>query len=184
MKPASNKLRSNNSVNYVIVRAKPSDQTRCLIRFGHQTIQGSLGRQGRTIFKREGDGATPIAGMCVLNGYSRPSNKNTVKHQISMSRTSKKHGWCDAPAHPSYNKPVKFPFFASHEKMIRDDILYDFVIVLDWNITCRKRYCGSAIFFHVAKQGYPPTEGCIAIAKRDMMKIMPFLTKNTHLKVV
>lgn len=184
MKLASNKLRSNNSVNRVIIRAKPSDRTRCLVRIGNYTIQGCMGRTGRTIFKREGDGATPIAEMQVLNGYFRPSITNSTKHQIAMSPTSEKLGWCDAPAHPNYNRPVKRPFSARHEKMLREDILYDFIVVLDWNISCRKLNCGSAIFFHVAKPGYPPTEGCIAIAKRDMMRIIPFLTKNTRLRVV
>lgn len=183
MKLASNKLRSNNSVHHVIIRAKPNDPTKCLIRFAHHTIQGSMGRTGRTLFKREGDGATPIAEMRVLRGYFRPSNQNTTRYQIVMSPTSEQLGWCDAPAHPSYNNPVKRPFPASHEKMLRDDVLYDFVIVLDWNITRRKRNCGSAIFFHVAKIGYPPTEGCIAVSKRDMMRIIPFLTRNTRLKV-
>lgn len=143
-----------------------------------------MGRTGRTLFKREGDGATPIAEMRVLGGYFRPSNKNTIRYQIAMSQTSAQLGWCDTPTHPSYNNPVKRPFSASHEKMLRDDVLYDFVIVLDWNITCRKRNCGSAIFLHVAKPDYPPTEGCIAVAKRDMMRIIPFLTRNTRLKVI
>ena len=184
MKPTSNKLRSNNSVNHVIIRAKPGDPTRCLIRFGHTTIQGCLGRNGRTIFKREGDGKTPIANMRVLYGYLKPSIKNSTRHQIIMSQTNQSLGWCDEPTHPSYNRSVKRPFSHSHEKMLRDDILYDFIIVLDWNITCRKRYCGSAIFFHVAKQGYPPTQGCIAVSKRDMMKILPFITKKTRFKVL
>lgn len=184
MKPTSSKQQSNISVHNVIIRAKPNDRTKCLIRFSHFTIQGSLGRTGRTIFKREGDGATPIAQMRVLNGYFRPSSKNSTRHQIAMLPISKKLGWCDAPTDPNYNRPVKRPFSNSHETMLRDDILYDFIIVLDWNIICRKRNCGSAIFFHVAKPGYPPTEGCIAIAKHDMMRIIPFLTRNTRLKVI
>lgn len=125
-----------------------------------------------------------MAEMRVLNGYFRPSYRDKTRYQIAMSPTSKHLGWCDTPTHPSYNRPVRRPFSDSHEKMLREDILYDFIIVLDWNITCRKRNCGSAIFFHVAKPGYPPTEGCIAIAKRDMMRIIPFLTRNTRLKVI
>lgn len=184
MMPVSNKLRSNKCVHHVIIRPKPGDKAKCLIRFDNQTIQGSMGGTGRTIFKREGDGATPIAEMRVLNGYFKPSRKNTPHYQIAMSPSSNKLAWCDAPLHPSYNKPVRQPFSASCENMARNDILYDFVIVLDWNITCRKRNCGSAIFFHVAKPGYPPTQGCIAIAKRDMMRFIPYITRKTCIKVI
>jgi L,D-peptidoglycan transpeptidase YkuD (ErfK/YbiS/YcfS/YnhG family) len=68
--------------------------------------------------------------------------------------------------------------------MLRDDVLYDYVIVLDWNISSRKRNCGSAIFFHVAKPGYPSTQGCIAISRQDMMRLLPLISNKTVVEVV
>ena len=92
-------------------------------------------------------------------------------------------GWCDAPDHAAYNRHVRLPFPASAESLARDDRLYDVVVVLDWNCRRRARGRGSAIFFHVAKPGYPPTEGCIAVAPRDMAKLAPFLTRRARFVV-
>src|SRR3546814_4717158 len=75
--------------------------------------------------------------------------------------------WCDQPDHASYNRLVRAPFCRSHEEMMRKDGLYDICLVLDWNITSRRRHRGSAIFFHIAREGYRPTEGCVAISLAD-----------------
>jgi L,D-peptidoglycan transpeptidase YkuD (ErfK/YbiS/YcfS/YnhG family) len=68
--------------------------------------------------------------------------------------------------------------------MQRADHLYDACLVLDWNIAPRKRGRGSAIFFHLARPGYKPTEGCVAISRRDMERLLPHLSRRTVLKVV
>jgi len=92
--------------------------------------------------------------------------------------------WCDASDHPSYNRPVRAPFGASHERLRREDELYDICIVMDWNMSMRKRSCGSAIFFHIARPGYTPTEGCVAISARDMGRLLPHLSARTKLQVL
>jgi L,D-peptidoglycan transpeptidase YkuD (ErfK/YbiS/YcfS/YnhG family) len=58
---------------------------------------------------------------------------------------------------------------------MRDDRLYDVCLVLDWNLPPfgRKRNGGSAIFLHVARPGFPPTEGCIAVAPETMRALLP-----------
>jgi L,D-peptidoglycan transpeptidase YkuD (ErfK/YbiS/YcfS/YnhG family) len=92
--------------------------------------------------------------------------------------------WCDQPGDANYNRPVKAPFSKSHEKMKRDDGLYDVCLVMDWNISSRARNRGSAIFFHLIRPGYKPTEGCIAIHPRDMNRILPYLRKGTVVRVL
>ncbi|MEP2981396.1 MAG: L,D-transpeptidase family protein [Lentilitoribacter sp.] len=183
MKPAS-KSRSHNGVKRVIVRQKPGVKTQCLVRIGSLTFKGALGRSGRTIFKREGDGATPIKPMRCLSSRYKHRHKLRAQTKLAMLPISENMGWCDEADHATYNRAVKLPFSPSHETMLRDDVLYDFVIVLDWNITSRKRHCGSAIFFHVAKPGYPPTQGCIAISRQDMMRLLPLIDNKTVIKVV
>lgn len=76
------------------------------------------------------------------------------------------------------------PFKPGHELLKRDDSLYDICIVLDWNITSRRRNHGSAIFFHLARPGYEPTAGCVALKMRDMMRLLPHLKKGTILRVL
>lgn len=183
MKPAS-KSRSHNGVKRVIIRQRPGVKTQCLVRIGSLTFKGALGRLGRTIFKREGDRATPIKSMPCLYGYYKHRYRHRAKTKLLMMPISEKMGWCDDSVHANYNTQVKLPFLSSHETMLRDDVLYDYVIVLDWNIRSRKRNCGSAIFFHVAKPGYPPTQGCIAISRQDMVRILPHLTQKTIIQVV
>jgi L,D-peptidoglycan transpeptidase YkuD (ErfK/YbiS/YcfS/YnhG family) len=81
-------------------------------------------------------------------------------------------GWCDAPADRNYNRPVKLPYPASHERLWRDDALYDLVVVLGYNDRPRSLGRGSAIFMHLARKNYLPTAGCIALSRADMLKLL------------
>ena len=67
--------------------------------------------------------------------------------------------------------------------MRRDDRLYDVVIVMDHNITSRMSLGGSAIFFHIAKPDYPPTEGCVAISPADMRWLLPRIGPKTVMEI-
>lgn len=165
------------------VRVSPSDRLKALVRFGPVTVRAALGRGGVTAFKREGDGGTPRASMAVLSGFRRGGMLTPDRAGLSLQRVDREDGWCDAPAHSCYNRPVRLPFPASHETLVRDDVLYDFGFVLDWNIRSRRRGLGSAIFLHVAKPGFPPTQGCIALQRRDMLRLMPLLRRGTIVRV-
>jgi L,D-peptidoglycan transpeptidase YkuD (ErfK/YbiS/YcfS/YnhG family) len=55
---------------------------------------------------------------------------------------------------------------------------------MDWNISCRARNRGSAIFFHLIKPGYEPTAGCVAVSRRNMQRLLPFLRKGTVVRVL
>jgi L,D-peptidoglycan transpeptidase YkuD (ErfK/YbiS/YcfS/YnhG family) len=68
--------------------------------------------------------------------------------------------------------------------MKRDDRLYDACLVLDWNIAPRRRGRGSAIFFHLARPGFTPTQGCVAVSRRAMARLLPHLGAGTVVKVV
>jgi L,D-peptidoglycan transpeptidase YkuD (ErfK/YbiS/YcfS/YnhG family) len=144
----------------------------------------ALGRAGLTRRKREGDGATPLAGMRALAALWRGDRWPRPRTALDLSPIAPADGWCDAPGDANYNRPVKLPYAASHERMLRDDRLYDHVVVLDWNFTRRVRGAGSAIFLHVAKPGLAPTEGCIAVEPRAMRAILPLLSTRTVLRVL
>ena len=92
-------------------------------------------------------------------------------------------GWCDDPAHPDYNRPVKRPFPASHEAMWRDDHLYDIVVVLGHNDDPPRPPLGSAIFLHLAKPDYAPTEGCIALARPDLEAVLALAAPGDALEI-
>jgi L,D-peptidoglycan transpeptidase YkuD (ErfK/YbiS/YcfS/YnhG family) len=167
----------------IAVRPSPSDRRKGLVRIGPVTVPAALGRGGVTAFKREGDGGTPRATMAVLSGFRRGGMLTPDGAGLALQRVSCRDGWCDAPGHGAYNRPVRLPFPASHETLVRNDLLYDFGFVLDWNIRSRRRGMGSAIFLHVARPGFPPTQGCIALSRRDMLRIMPLLRLGTIIRV-
>lgn len=168
----------------ILVRAAPRDQRRAVLQAGHLTIPAALGRSGRTSRKREGDGATPIAAMPLLHAYRRADRLIPPPSLLPLRPTRSDMLWCDASADPNYNRPVRAPFKPSHERLKREDELYDICVVMDWNIRMRKRGCGSAIFFHIARPGFTPTEGCVAISSRDMRRLLPHLDRKTVLQVL
>ncbi len=166
------------------VRAKPGHKTRGLLVAGNLVMECALGKGGISIFKREGDGATPCANMRLLSGYRRGDEGSLPPTRLSMRRIRALDGWCDATGDANYNRPVSLPYGKSHERMWRADHLYDVCIVMDWNIVPRRRNCGSAIFFHLARPGYLPTEGCIALRRADMLRILPYLSSKTVIRVL
>jgi L,D-peptidoglycan transpeptidase YkuD (ErfK/YbiS/YcfS/YnhG family) len=171
------------AVHLLTVRPRPANPRQCLVAAGGRVLPGALGRGGISAFKREGDGATPLAAMRLLGGYVR-RGRMPAASPLPLVAIRPDMGWCDAPADPNYNRPVRLPFRASHEEMKRPDRLYDAVIVLDWNVAMRVRNRGSAIFLHVARPGFAPTEGCVAIAPAAMRWLLPRLSRHTVLRVV
>lgn len=166
------------------VRTSPLDRCKGHLAAGNLIIPCALGRGGISADKREGDGATPLGAMRILAGYYRRDRFPLRRTRLAMRPIAASLGWCDLPGDRNYNRPVRLPYAASHEDMLRKDRLYDACLVLDWNISPRKRGRGSAIFFHLAKPGFTPTQGCVAITARDMARLLPHLTSRTVLKVV
>ena len=172
------------SVSEIIVRPAPRDPRRAIVKAGALTFQAALGRSGRSSRKREGDGATPIATMRLLYGfYRRDRLSGPLLTRLPMTAIDPGMLWCDAPDDANYNRPVRAPFRPSHEEMLRPDGLYDVCLVMDWNISSRRRNFGSAIFFHCAKPGYSPTQGCVAIDMRNMRRLLPLIGPETTVRV-
>ncbi|MDJ0612563.1 MAG: L,D-transpeptidase family protein, partial [Rhizobiaceae bacterium] len=143
------------------VRRKPFGPVHSgLLSYADKCIPCSLGRSGVKTTKREGDGATPAGSFQILYGYRRSDRGQTLFSQLPMFPINEDDGWCDDANHPNYNQPVKLPVPNSHEKMMRNDRLYDVCLVLDYNIDPCAKNLGSAIFFHLTREDHGPTEGC------------------------
>ena len=93
-------------------------------------------------------------------------------------------GWCNDPRSKKYNKIIKLPFKHNFEKLYRKDNIYDVVLVLNYNMNPVRKNKGSAIFIHVAKNNYKSTEGCVAIKKIELLKILKEVKKNTKIKII
>lgn len=178
--PARSTLRRGKPI---VVRRRPGNASQGMLTFGPLVLPCALGRGGISARKREGDGATPIATMRLLGGYRRADRGARASTALELKPTGAREGWCDAPGDRNYNRPVRLPYQASAESMRRADGLYDFCIVLDYNIRPRRRGAGSAIFLHLARPGLAPTEGCVALRRRDMERLLPHLSRRTRLIV-
>jgi len=157
--------------------------TQGLINVAGTVFRCALGRGGITAAKREGDGGTPLARMALLGGYLRGRTFPRAS-RLPLSPIGPTLGWCEVPGDRNYNRPVRLPYAVSHERMLREDGLYDACIVLDWNVRPRRRGRGSAIFFHLARPGYTPTQGCVAVSRRTMARLLPLLSRRTELWVM
>lgn len=177
--------KSAGRVKLIEVRRHPGDPRRGLLQAGGLVFPCALGRGGTTALKREGDGATPLGLMRPLYGYFRADRRRAgpPPTRLALTPIDAHAGWCDAPADRNYNRPVRLPYAASAECMRRRDRLYDICIVLDWNMRPARRGRGSAIFLHVAGEGYPPTAGCIALPPAAMARLLPLIGRETRIRV-
>ena len=91
--------------------------------------------------------------------------------------------WCDDPKSRHYNKLIKLPFAHGHEKLFKKENVYDIILILNYNMNPIKKNKGSAIFIHVAKNNYKKTEGCVAIKKRKLIKLIKEISPNTKVKI-
>jgi L,D-peptidoglycan transpeptidase YkuD (ErfK/YbiS/YcfS/YnhG family) len=143
----------------------------------------ALGRAGVVSRKTEGDGGTPRGRLPLRRLWFRPDRARRPSTGLPLRATRTDDLWCDAPDDRNYNRPVRAPYPASHEKMWRDDDLYDYVVELGWNDGPVIAGRGSAIFMHLARDGMKPTEGCVALQRRDMQRLLPFLGPETVMVV-
>jgi L,D-peptidoglycan transpeptidase YkuD (ErfK/YbiS/YcfS/YnhG family) len=135
----------------------------------------AVGRGGvvPALEKREGDGATPAGAWAMEVLFWRADRGGPPPGCGLAGRAlSPADGWCDAPLDRRYNGLVARPCPASHEALWRADELYDLLVVLSHNRHPAVPFAGSAIFLHCAKPGFPPTAGCVALARPDLERVL------------
>jgi len=135
-------------------------------------VRCALGRSGVRADKREGDGATPIGAFPLRRILFRPDRLPKPATGLPTQPIEPELGWCDDPARPEYNQLVRLPFAASHERLWRDDGLYDVLVVIGHNDDPVAPGAGSAIFLHVAEPEFVPTEGCVALTLADLLRLL------------
>ncbi len=140
--------------------------------FQGQRLRCALGRAGVVARKHEGDGGTPVGLLPLRRLFWRADRGPIPRTALQRIPIAPDDGWCDAPTHAEYNRLVRLPFEASHERMWRDDDLYDLVAELGWNDAPVVPGRGSAIFLHLARPDYGPTEGCVALRRADLLALL------------
>ncbi|WP_026180742.1 L,D-transpeptidase family protein [Henriciella marina] len=150
------------------------------------TFPCAIGRGGmvEASKKNEGDGASPIGLWKIKRVFWRADKLDRPKTALPATPLHPDDGWCDAPDDPLYNCAVKRPYPASNEEMWREDDVYDVVVQLDHNTDPVVPGKGSAIFMHVAKPDYAPTEGCIALSLDDLKQLLQLCEKDSAIEIL
>ena len=146
-------------------------------------VKCAVGKRGIGIKKKEGDFITPIGKFKILFMLYRKDRVGSIKSKINKFPIKKNMAWCNDPDSKFYNKLINLPSAYKYEKLYRKENTYDIILVLNFNRSPIKAGKGSAIFVHVAKKNYKPTEGCIALKKKNLKRIIEKINKKTIFEV-
>ena len=153
------------------------------LKYKNLKFRCALGKGGVKKKIIEGDNITPKGIFKIIKIYYRPDKIRKIKTLIKKIKIKKNMGWCDDPNSDFYNKQIKLPTKLSHEKLYRNDNLYDLIAVLNYNTNPIIKNKGSAIFMHIGKDSYKKTKGCIALKREHLIMIISKIKKNTKIKI-
>ncbi len=140
--------------------------------WGNLRFRCALGHGGRLRDKREGDGATPVGAWPMRRLLYRGDRIERPATALPVIAIRPQDGWCDAPQDAKYNQQVELPYAASAESLYRTDGIYDVIVPLGYNDAPVVAGAGSAIFLHVARPDFAPTEGCVALLLGDLLTVL------------
>ena len=154
------------------------------LKYKNLKFRCALGKSGVKKKTREGDNVTPKGIYKILKVFYRKDRVKKIQTPFEEIRITKKIGWCDDIKSKYYNKQVSIPTSLSHEKLHRNDNIYDIICVINYNINPIVANKGSAIFLHIAKRNYKNTRGCVALKKNHLLKLLSSIKKDTKIKII
>ena len=171
------------SLSRVSVRRKPGHPTRGWLTIGPHALPVALGRGGIKANKREGDGGTPRGTFRPKRLWWRADRHPRPATALPVQPIGPNDGWCEDPADRHYNQRIKIPANSPADRLARADRLYDFIVEIDHNTRPRVAGRGSAVFIHVARPGFAPTAGCIALTTPALRRLLAQLGPRTRIVV-
>jgi L,D-peptidoglycan transpeptidase YkuD (ErfK/YbiS/YcfS/YnhG family) len=168
----------------IVVRRAPGRPCQARVQLAHSVRHAAIGRAGIRALKREGDGGTPLGRFPVRLLLYRADRSFRPATPLPVHAIREADGWSDDPADRNYNRLITLPSPRRAESLRRGDPLYDLVFVLGYNDRPRIRGKGSAIFVHLARPDYTPTEGCIALSRRDLYAVLAEIRRGTEIVVM
>jgi L,D-peptidoglycan transpeptidase YkuD (ErfK/YbiS/YcfS/YnhG family) len=175
---AAGKFRSAAAVGHVSVEYHgghlywPSGQARA-----------AVGAGGVRPNKKEGDRATPAGTFSLPFGMYRRDRMSLPNTDLPMTPLRESHAWVDDPNDPKYNQLVELPYPSHSEKLWRNDGIYDLFVVVGYNMSPTRPGAGSAIFLHIARPNFSPTDGCIAVSRSVLLKLVTILGADSTLTI-
>ena len=142
-----------------------------------------IGKKGSTKNKKEGDKKTPSGTFKIENLYYRKDRKKKPLTLLKCIKIKKNMGWSNDINFPKkYNKLINIKEKIKHEKLIRKDYKYDFIIPIKYNFNKPVANLGSCIFIHLTRD-YQPTAGCVALREKDFLIMLKLIKKNSKIKI-
>ena len=155
-----------------------------ILSYGNYKVKCAVGKRGIGIKFKEGDLITPKGIYKITKIFLRKDRIKNFRTKIKTFPIKKNMGWCNDPNSKNYNKLINYPFNSTFEKLFRKDNIYDVIMVLNYNMKPVIKNKGSAIFLHISKKNYSSTEGCIAISKSHIKKLLMLISSSTIVKIV
>ena len=152
--------------------------------FGNYKVKCAIGKRGIRHKFREGDNITPIGQYKIMFILYRKDRIKKLQTKLKKIEIKKDMGWCNDPKSKKYNQLVKIPNNFKYEKLFKKERIYDLILVLDYNMKPIRKNKGSAIFIHIAKKNYQKTQGCVALRKKHLIKIIKEIKRSTKVKIV
>jgi L,D-peptidoglycan transpeptidase YkuD (ErfK/YbiS/YcfS/YnhG family) len=183
IRPHKRSRRRPMALTTIYVSARPGRPSQGLVRAGPWCVPVALGRGGIKANKREGDGGTPRGRFRPLRLWWRGDRLCRPPTQLPARRIGPGDAWCEDPGDRRYNQPFRRPANAAGDRLWRNDRLYDVIVEIDHNTRPRTAGRGSAVFIHVARPGFAPTAGCIALRLRDLRTLVGRLNRKTRILI-
>ena len=171
------------SLDAVYVSVRPGRPSQGFIRAGSWCVPVALGLAGIRANKREGDGGTPRGRFRPVRLWWRADRLPRPLTQLPVRPIGRKDAWCEHPGDRRYNRPFRRSANEPGDRLWRQDRLYDIIVEIDHNTRPRIAGRGSAVFVHVARPGFAPTAGCIALKPRDLRMLVRRLSQKTRIMI-
>ena len=171
------------ALSLIRVRARPGQRTKGWLIAGHTAIPVALGRSGIFANKWEGDGATPRGTFHPLRLWYRGDRGAIPKSLLPMRKIGPDDAWSEDPNDRRYNRPVKRQPGEPGDRLRRTDALYDIIVEIDHNTKPRIAGRGSAVFIHLARPGFLPTAGCVALEPHRLRWLVERLGPETKIEI-
>lgn len=171
------------ALSLICVRRRPSRRSQGWLCAGPLIMPVALGRGGIRANKWEGDGGTPYGRFRPLRLWWRADRLPRPVTFLPAQRISPGDTWCEDPTDRRYNRHVRRSANEPGDRLLRSDRLYDMIIEIDHNTRPRVAGRGSAVFIHVARDGFAPTAGCVGLRPRDLRILLSRLSRRTRIVI-
>jgi L,D-peptidoglycan transpeptidase YkuD (ErfK/YbiS/YcfS/YnhG family) len=171
------------SLSAIHVHVRPQLRAQAWLVAGHRAIRTALGRASVKAVKREGDGATPAGQFHPVRLWWRSDRLPRPHTLLPVRRIAADDAWCEDPKDRRYNRPFRRSANEPGDRLKRADGLYDLIVEIDHNTRPRVAGRGSAVFIHVARPGFGPTAGCVALSRGELQQLVRRLSRKTRIIV-